>query len=122
MDQSKTSGIGNYILSEVMYLARVYPWATCGALDDDTWAAVHAAATDVIGRSYAAQSQMATGDGDADTPRLSATYGTLFAFELYAYRRTTCPDGNAVRQDKGPHGRSVFWVPERQTRGRLESA
>ena len=131
MDQGKTAGIGNYILSETLYLSRVYPWATCGALDDAAWEAVHAAATDVIGRSYAAQSEMAREAARRSQPRrssggggaaaLSRTYGTLFSFELYAYRQQRCGlEGLAVRQDKGPHGRSVFWVPQRQTRGRPE--
>ena len=119
MDQGKTAGIGNYILSETLYLARVWPWARCADLDDEAWGAVHAAATDVIGRSYAAQSALARrGGSDAD---VSATYGTLFTFELYAYRRRTSPEGHAVRQDVGPHGRSVFWVPERQTRGKADA-
>lgn len=117
MDQGKTAGIGNYILSETLYLSRVWPWAKCAALDEEAWAAVHSAATDVIARSYAAQSALASGAARGD---VSATYGTLFSFELYAYRRQTSPEGLAVRQEVGPHGRSVFWVPERQTRGLVE--
>ena len=56
MDQGKTAGIGNYLLSETLYKARVYPWASCGDLDPAAWAAVHAAAAETIGTSYAAQS------------------------------------------------------------------
>ena len=110
MDQSKTSGIGNYVLSETLYLARVHPWATCADLDDDEWEAVHAAATDVIGRSYASQAALAAAE------RVSATRGRM-QFKLHAYRRRVDDEGLAVAQAVGPHGRSVFWVPQRQTRG-----
>ena len=37
MDQSKTAGIGNYVLSETLYKAAVYPWAKCGDLDTKAW-------------------------------------------------------------------------------------
>ena len=139
MDQSKTAGIGNYILSETLYLARVHPWALCADLDDDAWAEVHAAANDVIQRSYTAQAQLASAaartaaepteaaedpcqrQGDRTTPtpvrRLAPTRGTTFAFRLYVYRQMRSEDGHAVLRGDGPHGRSIFWVPERQTRG-----
>lgn len=97
----------------------MYPWARCADLDEQAWTQVHSAATDVIGRSYAAQSALAQRGTPAGAARqdVSATYGTLFTFELYAYRQRTSPEGHEVRQDTGPHGRSVFWVPSRQTRG-----
>uniref|UniRef100_A0A7S3B397 Formamidopyrimidine-DNA glycosylase H2TH DNA-binding domain-containing protein n=1 Tax=Haptolina ericina TaxID=156174 RepID=A0A7S3B397_9EUKA len=118
MDQSKTSGIGNYILSETLYKASVYPWALCGALGEADWEAVHAAAMETIRGSYAAQAALAAAGGAA---ALSATRGTFAAieprFELLVYRQAAAPDGFAVRRDEGPHGRSVFWVPERQVRG-----
>ena len=91
MDQSKTAGIGNYVLSEValprgpsqhsttaqprchsrwcclaqltdcvsppqvLYKARVYPWAACADLVDSDWAEVHAAASQTLRASYASQ-------------------------------------------------------------------
>ena len=143
MDQSKTAGIGNYILSETLYLARVNPWAACGDLDREAWAAVHAAASDVIGRSYASQAalaeaqaaraaqvaqtgvSLATGAAELSTysggrRSLSATRGTTYTFRLHVYRRSVTDEGLVVRKEEGPHKRSVFWVPERQIRGRRE--
>ena len=34
MNQARTAGIGNYVLSEALHRARVHPFAECGALDD----------------------------------------------------------------------------------------
>ena len=34
MDQTKTSGIGNYILAEALYVAKIHPWAKVGALEE----------------------------------------------------------------------------------------
>ena len=45
MDQTKTAGIGNYILAEALYAARIHPWARVGdvAQDDAVIAALHSA-------------------------------------------------------------------------------
>jgi len=118
------------ILSETLYLANVYPWATCGDLDEASWRALHAAASDVISRSYTAQAAISTvrsEDGAGEQPSvgqagsrsLSKTRGTMFTFQLYVYRHTTTSDGLAVRKDEGPHKRSIFWVPERQVVGKV---
>ena len=122
--QGKTSGVGNYVLSEVLYKARVYPWAACADLADAEWVEVHAAAAETLRASYAAQAALATATAAADAAP-SVTRGTFAAirpqFELLAYRRTETPEG-PVRVDEGPHGRSVHWVPQRQVRGRTPEA
>ena len=129
MDQSKTAGIGNYILSETLFLARIWPWARCGDLSDEEWTAVHEAASDVIERSYRSQRALAEANAaeavaarGAGTRSLSATRGTTFTFELHVFRRTQTASGMAVRHSEGPHKRSIFWVEELQTRGRVEDA
>ncbi|EOD35591.1 putative formamidopyrimidine-DNA glycosylase [Emiliania huxleyi CCMP1516] len=118
MDQSKTAGIGNYVLSEVLYKARVYPWAACADLVDSDWAEVHAAASQTLRASYASQAAIAAAAAGDDP---SATRGTFAAmeprFKLLVYRQAATADGLAVRVAEGPHGRSVHWVPERQVRG-----
>ena len=124
MDQGKTAGIGNYILSETLYKAAVYPWAVCGTLEEADWKAIHAAATETIEASYAAQAALARAAGGAGS--LSATRGTFQEiepeFHLQVYRQARTADGLLVRRDEGPHGRSVFWVAERQVRGRTVDA
>lgn len=127
MDQSKTSGIGNYILSESLFLARIYPFAACGDLKESDWLSLHTAICDVIERSYTSQralaeSQAAAAASSQSGGSLSATRGTTWTFELHVFRRRTTADGLTVRQDEGPHKRSVFWVPERQLRGKKDAA
>mmetsp|Transcript_24755 Transcript_24755/g.50214 ORF Transcript_24755/g.50214 Transcript_24755/m.50214 type:complete len:154 (+) Transcript_24755:277-738(+) len=118
MDQGKTSGVGNYVLSELLYKARIYPWAACADLAEAEWVEVHAAASETLRTSYAAQAALATAASDSAP---FATRGTFAAmqpqFELLVYRRVATPEG-PVRVDEGPHGRSVHWVPQRQVRGR----
>ena len=124
MDQGKTAGIGNYLLSETLYKAAVYPWAACSDLAADDWTAVHAAASETIRASYAAQAALASAGPGA----VSTTRGTFAAieprFELLAYGRTVAAGagGLALRKDEGPHGRSVFWAPQRQVRGKPPDA
>jgi formamidopyrimidine-DNA glycosylase len=55
MDQSQTSGIGNYILSEVLFESRTWPWAVLGAVDDARWRALFRATVRVVAQSYEAQ-------------------------------------------------------------------
>jgi formamidopyrimidine-DNA glycosylase len=55
MDQGKIAGIGNYILSEVLYRAEVHPWALCGQLDVATSRELYRAIATVISSSYLSQ-------------------------------------------------------------------
>ena len=95
MDQSKLSGIGNYILSEALYRAAVDPWLAVGELDDAQWGALHAAVTHIIERSYAMQgvSRALIPRDEAPTPRKKAR----------ARARARARGGRASR--RMPHGR-----------------
>ena len=57
MDQTKTAGIGNYILAEALYAARIHPWARVGdvAQDDAVIAALHSAISEISMGSLEAQ-------------------------------------------------------------------
>jgi formamidopyrimidine-DNA glycosylase len=100
MDQKKTAGIGNYILSESLYRARVHPFATCGALDMQSWATLHAAIADVMRESYASQGRSWRAD---------------FGMRVYSCR--TDPEGRYVVRAEGPHKRAVWFVPDLQVIG-----
>ena len=103
-------------MSETLYLAEVWPFARCGDLEEADWARLHAAASDVIQRSYSSQRALAEQQASSGSP-ISATRGTTYSFELHVFRRPCTADGAPVRRDEGPHKRSVYWVPERQRRG-----
>ena len=89
----------------------------CADLSTDDWVAVHTAATETLCSSYAAQAALAAAAGAG----VSITRGTFAAmeprFRLLAYSQEQA-GGLPVRRDEGPHGRSVFWVPLRQVRGK----
>jgi formamidopyrimidine-DNA glycosylase len=55
MDQTKTSGIGNYILSEVLFETRTWPWAAMGSVGAKRWRAIYDSASRVTVQSHAAQ-------------------------------------------------------------------
>lgn len=110
IDQKKTAGVGNYLLSEALHRAAVWPWAACGDLSPEQWEALYEATSHVTVASYAAQAA-------GKTP-ISGGLSELEAhgFTLAVYRRDRTPDGHAVRRDVGPHGRSVHWAPDVQRR------
>lgn len=105
MDQAKTAGVGNYILSEALYRARVDPFASCGALDGAGWAALHAAISAVMTESFAVQGS-----------------GWRQRFALRVYARAADPEGRAVVRCTGPHKRSIYYVPEVQRVGQADAA
>lgn len=101
MDQSKTAGVGNYILSEALYRARISPFATCGALSlDDDWRELHAAVRSVMLESLGAQGEL-----------------WRTKFRLAVYGRQVDPEGRQVQRALGPHGRAVWLVDALQQRG-----
>lgn len=105
MDQAKTAGVGNYILSEALYRARVDPFASCGALDGAGWRALHAAISAVMTESFAVQGS-----------------GWRQRFALRVYARAADPEGRAVVRCTGPHKRSIYYVPEVQRVGQADAA
>jgi uracil-DNA glycosylase len=109
MNQQKISGVGNYILSEALYRAKIDPFATIGELDEELhrrplFREIQAVATE----SYASKGL---------TRPYVGTYRSMdgntgeFAFQLQCYGRETCVQGNPViRETNGPHGRSIWYT------------
>lgn len=104
MDQKRTSGIGNYLLSEILWATGTRWDAAIGDVSDARWAAIRDAALLLIRKSRDAQL------GDDRGRPLRA----MRDFRLAAYGRAADPDGHPVRRVTGPHGRTIHWVPERQ--------
>lgn len=107
MDQTKLAGVGNYLLSELLYDAGIWPWATLADLDAELWRRVFESTRSCIWGSYRQQTAERAGDPNADA---------LYRWKVY--RQLTSPEGHAVRQEEGPHGRTVHWVEEIQIWGR----
>lgn len=105
MDQSRTAGIGNYILSEALYRAKIDPFISCGELDQARWRALHGAVSEVMRESFAAQGR-----------------GWRERFVLQVYQRKLDPEGRVVVRSVGPHKRAIWYVPEVQCRVRAAAA
>ncbi|KAJ8906971.1 hypothetical protein NDN08_003454 [Rhodosorus marinus] len=101
MDQSKTSGVGNYVLSESLYRARISPWATVDELSSTQCSELFHHIRNVIYTSYEKQ----TGAGFQP-----GSHNPI----LQVYGRSFDAQGRKVVRDEGPHGRSVWFVPEVQ--------
>ena len=124
MDQTKTAGVGNYILAEALYAARIHPWARVGdvAQDDGVVAALHAAISDIsMGSLDAQRGSAARRAGLPPLPGLrkkgafGGTGGCGGDFALKVYGKNACPSGFPVVRDRnGPHKRTIHWVPEVQ--------
>ena len=127
MDQTKTAGIGNYILAEALYAARIHPWACVGdvAQDDAVIAALHSAISEISMGSLEAQRGSAARRAGLSN---SASYkrdrvfskhsGCGSGFTLHVYGKSVCPRGYKVVRDRsGPHKRTIHWVPEWQVFG-----
>ena len=134
MDQGKTAGIGNYILSEVLYATRINPWAQVNSIDKALWYEIYMAAQDIIARSYASQMtpversprQGSTGEVGHGSERscmsvvreedLQMQSDQYHDFRWAVYMQKKDSEGRVVHRDVGPHKRAVHWVPEIQNR------
>jgi formamidopyrimidine-DNA glycosylase len=132
LDQTKTSGIGNYILAEALYAARIDPWTTVGELRDQDIDTLHDAICEIIWSSCRSQVEISSrrfsglrhgGGGSGlqsknafSTPNQRRSCGGHFALKVYG--KSTCPEGfQVVRMTNGPHKRPIHFVPDLQTRG-----
>lgn len=120
MNQKKTSGIGNYVVSEVFYETKLFPFVKMTQLNDDDWYSVFNAIKKIIGSSYLAQKnelKLKFGIND-DTSQNNDDYrygnNRIFSFQVYA--RSICPLGYKVIREPGPHDRTIHYVPELQTK------
>lgn len=109
MNQGKLSGIGNYILAEGLYRARIDPFASLQELDESQQGTLFKELKAVALESYEAQGmtrpkggQFRNADGQTGN----------YAFELQCYGRKVCAKGNPVRRGDGPHGRTIWYTDD----------
>ena len=128
MDQTKTCGIGNYILSEALYAARIHPWAKVGALNDADIDLLYKALSYIIWTSaetqeeYSARRFFGAGSPFVKEGGLSKFGGGSGGsgcgghFDLHVYGKKFTPNGLLVlHESNGPHKRPIYWVPKLQT-------
>ncbi len=113
MDQSKLSGIGNYLLSEVLYDSGICPWFDIKNINRVQKKKLYESISKIILDSY-----------NLDGVSLK-DYNDLYEEPgeyqncLKVYQCELDPDGRKVTKQVGPHGRSIHWVPECQMMGRM---
>lgn len=108
MDQKKMSGVGNYILSEVLYRSKIYPSVTCGEIQDKSdWYDIYSSIKSVINHSYHSQTPYS---------QLKHVQAGSDRFHFYVYSKRICPLGYAVVRIEGAHKRTIHYVKEVQTK------
>jgi uracil-DNA glycosylase len=110
MNQSKISGIGNYILSEVLYRANIDPFSTLDELDRKQRQLLYKEIIGVSKESYTSNGMTRIKGGSYSS--MDGQSGR-YVFELQCYGRTTCPKGRTIIRDTdGPHGRTIWYTNE----------
>lgn len=108
MDQNSIcSGIGNYILSEVLYEAHLDPFVKCKELDDEEmealWNAIHKIMLSSYKHQGMSMSDYVNADGESGTfEDILSVYGKAGEFI----------NNHKIHSCRGPHGRSIFFTSE----------
>ena len=112
MDQSKIAGVGNYILAEGLYRAKIDPFASLDEINIAQRKSLFKELREVIVTSYNAQGLTRPNGGTYRS--LDGSRGQ-FEFQLQCYGQDISPNGNAiVKEVDGPHKRAIWYVPEEQ--------
>lgn len=104
-EQGLVAGIGNYIKSEILYRARVYPFCTASDLTDEVLYSLYVHARDIAAVAYI--------DGGASLYTYTGLNGerSPFKLKLQVYDRAVDPDGNPITRVETPDKRTTHWVP-----------
>ena len=112
MDQSRIAGIGNYILAEGLYRARIDPFASLDEINLEQRKSLFKELREVITASY--NSQGLTRPNGGTYRSVDGSRGQ-FEFQLQCYGQDVSPNNNpVVKEVDGPHGRAIWYVPEEQ--------
>lgn len=108
LDQSIIAGVGNYIKAESLYLARISPFKKVRELSDANLKILNKSIKTVMRESF--QTGGATITAYKDFYGEAGNYSSRFL----VYNQSVDPDGNIVKKEKTPDGRTTHWVPEIQ--------
>lgn len=106
MDQSKFSGIGNYLKAEILYRARIAPHRLMSSLSPDEVKRLRAVSIDTIKESFLAGGLTISTYWDPE--------GRRGCFQPLVYNRASDPEGRKVVRQMFKDGRSTHWVPDYQ--------
>lgn len=105
-DQSLVAGIGNYLVCEILYYARISPLRTVASLTDTEWDAIRICAHAVIRLSYAYNGLTIESFISPD--------GSLGKYPKVVYGQKTDPHGNVVERFTNNTDQTAHWVPALQ--------
>jgi len=105
MNQRYTSGIGNYLLSEILYASKVNPWVTLKDVSNSDIIKIYKNGCRIIMSSY-----LSNGVSMRTYKGIYEDKGE-YTFELLAYGQT---DNSRIVSENGPHNRTIWWDPARQ--------
>lgn len=118
MDQKKVAGVGNYILSEALYRSNLDPFASLNEITNDQAKLLY---NEVVGTATASYNAQGV------TRRAGGSYRDVdgnegnYAFSLQCYGREYCVQGREIiRETKGPHGRTIWYVEDQLFMPRFE--
>jgi formamidopyrimidine-DNA glycosylase len=108
MNQKKTSGIGNYIISEVLYDTKIWPYVKMNKISKDSndWFMIYNSIKNIINSSYKTQRNNNIYNNN------NMNESNIFSFKVYS--QIYCPNGYKVIREEGPHNRTIHYVPELQ--------
>ena len=107
MDQSIIAGVGNYVKSESLWLAKIDPHRKVASIEDGELAVLNRSIKSIMRESY-----KSGGITLAAYPGYIPAEGTNRRFLVYSQKLD--PDGLKIVKDQTDDKRSTFWVPEVQ--------
>jgi uracil-DNA glycosylase len=105
----KISGIGNYILAEGLYRAKIDPFCSLHEISEESQRVLFRELQSTALQSYQVQGLTRPGGSyrDAEGKR------GRFEFQLQCYGRTVCAKGAPVQKEiEGPHGRTIWYTED----------
>ena len=108
MDQSVVAGVGNYIKSDSLWLARVSPLKKVCDITDEELRNLNRSIKHIMRESFQS--------GGATIKTYKSFDGTegQYSRRFLVYNQEKDPDGNQVKKQTTDDKRSTFWVPEVQ--------
>lgn len=105
MNQRHTSGIGNYLLSEILYASKINPWSTLEEISDSEILKIYKNGCRISMSSY-----LSNGVSVRTYKGIYEDEGE-YTFNLKAYAQKNNPK---IIAENGPHNRTIWWDPSRQ--------
>lgn len=109
MDQEKVcSGIGNYMVAEILYASNVSPFRPFSSITEQELSTICNE-----GKRIAMLSFQSHGLSIQDFTLPNGEFGGFKPY-LQVYSKAETPEGHKVKAEIGSHGRTIWWDPIRQ--------